>query len=614
MTLTDPPDAEDAGDPAKVPASHRGWPATTPLMIGATVALLAAVVVLGLAAALPVVVSGPDAAAQPAAWTGYLALPVGAMAAVLLALHTSNSASVARLLAGVSMVLLLLASGYAAWQALPDPGSNLGLGRRIPWVWVGCALGVLATVACTTSAAIRRRSGTDRGTRSPSRLEVCVVTLLVVVAAFGGVRLADEWTQAQNQVIERARGPLDTQSPSDLDGTKRWQIEAGRPAAATRGGIVSAAEQEVTAIDPTTGERRWRFVQRGSSFEGQPVVSPDGRYVAVLASEDNGLTGRITDERYGDAVFVLDARTGGPLAKIDADDREPVYVNGDVVLLGDAASEASIVRAYKYDDNEEWSYDRQSECVLATVVGVGDAVLVGHNCQTGVKVSVRDPVTGTALWDWEHDGHLGPDGVILTGDDTVVLDLTQDFGEYGTEDPDPDTHMVTALDAETGETRWSRDRVQVGAATSDAYSIYTYAGLYTAGTLVLAGSRLDREGSPVELIGLDPSDGSELWRAKVPLDTLRRPSGLYRGLDVVLRAVDERVLVAGPRIDSTADRSHAIQVRSVSARSGASLNSFSVTSPVEVGEVAVYVVDDTVSLRTTDIIALESETKLIGLG
>lgn len=614
--------ADSSPEAPEAPVSRRVSLATG-LMVGAAVALVGTVGLLGYGGALPAVVGAGDTALEPVAWVKLLALPVGAFAVVWLVLLHRRVAWWARVLATVGTVAFLVVCGWLAWRGMPEPGPEFGLGGRVPWILAGCAVGVVAAAVYAAGAAVARRTASARPGSALTTVVAGLVVLVLAAAGFTGVRAAGDWTAAQNLGVARADGPLDGQRASTLDGKTRWQGQGSRAAVATRGGIVVASGPGIYAVDPTTGRQRWHYYSWGTSFFTQgglynhevPVVSDDGRYIAVTGIRDPGLDPLADDEPSTSQVYVFDAVRGRLLGRFDVREENIWYVDGNVVVLDDARDHPRAATAYRHDGSRAWALEPKRDCTLGAVVGLGDNVLVGHNCEGTAKVSVRDATTGRERWDWGHEGYISSNGVVVpksgAAAGTVLLDIPRDdfLGK------DPGRHTLTALDADTGETRWSRASVRVGRQTPGRG--YSHSGLYTAGTLVLVGPAKGDEDKRLSLVGVDPANGNVIWRRHsrtVAYDPVwqqdyARPSAEDQGLDALVGATAGRIVLVGEthRLDSEDDQ---VRVESVDASTGRTTRSTLLPRQRSQQWVrAVHVVGDTVALS----LSLE-RYYLVGLG
>lgn len=568
--------ADVSPETPQAPVSRRGTLATG-LMIGAAVVLVGTVVLLGRGGALPAVIGVDDSASEPVFWTKSLALPVAAIAVVMLALLSRQVAWWARLFAAVCAAAFLAVCGWLAWQGLPEPGPAFGLGRRIPWAVVGCAVGVMAAVAYAAGAALRWRTAGARAGRVLTPVVAALVVLVLAAGTLAGVRAADDWTAAQNLEVEHADGPLAGQRPSTLDGTKRWRALSSDDVTATRGGIVVSAGPGIYAIDPTTGRQRWHYFRWGSSFEGTPVASADGRYVTGTAGLDSGLARFLSGGSSEGTTYIFDAVRGRLLSTVDTHGGWPRYVDGHVLVVDDGQEYPDSITAYRHGGSRAWHLAFTGECTLGAVIGLGEDVLVGRNCDGRAKVSVRDSTTGRERWHWEHEGYVSPNGIVVPGSGpgagTVVLDLPSEDSDG--DERGRDQHVVTALEAETGQTRWSRADVRLGSAKPDE-GTYAHVGLYTSGTLVLAGSRkyADDDRGMVELVGLDPASGKRRWHDVAALDYLgyqdyALPTFRDPGLGETAGVVDGHIVLSGKKYRGRGNGDlDAVAIRAVDAKTG----------------------------------------------
>lgn len=214
----------------------------------------------------------------------------------------------------------------------------------------------------------------------------------------------------------------------------------------------------VVALDPETGNQRWRFDPK-SDLDGVILAACRG----VAYYKVPGMSGLcseriITFARFA-RMLALDAHTGNPCTDFG--------VNGEVDLL---EGMGHVEKGYYW-------HNTAATIVRGNIV-VGSHVLDGQelNEPSGV-IRGFDAVTGEFVWAWDvgrpGEHGLPPEGEIYTpgtpnswmpmaGDEQLGLvyvpmgNATPDFiAAHRTPEMNKYSSSVVALDAETGELRWS---------------------------------------------------------------------------------------------------------------------------------------------------------------
>lgn len=270
---------------------------------------------------------------------------------------------------------------------------------------------------------------------------------------------------------------------------------------------------EMTAVDAASGSPRWTWtddgapgtvVQCGGEHDGLLVClvqTADGTEVqlrdpATGAAVRTVAPGGVGTVVVGDTLLVheldgedvhlrfYDLRTGALRTSTDlpgiVDLDEPV---GDGVVTWQRSGSVVLVHGVRYSLAVDLASDQVLAGSLAIRSGVrGDGWVIGTGTDgatravgpTGQEVALP----GTATWT----------PAVWAPDPDVVVPLLSGSDEY---DGAPDS--VHATDPDTGETLWT---------AADAYTPVAVAGR----TVVLAGGS--------ELVGVDLTDGRELWRTE----------------------------------------------------------------------------------------------------
>jgi len=183
-----------------------------------------------------------------------------------------------------------------------------------------------------------------------------------------------------------------------------WRLSGVGPWGMTLGEelLYAILSEEVSALDPATGERQWRH----GVPSGGDVTLAAGREVVHLALDDGPLV-------------ALDAATGE--ARWRASPGVPVKTLVEVdgtVYLGAATPPSVHLLAFDAATGEErWRYESDEHNLSdAVAVAVGDAVYVRFSESHGVVA--LDPGDGTERWRYSSDAELvGP----VTGGDAVYV-------------------------------------------------------------------------------------------------------------------------------------------------------------------------------------------------
>jgi outer membrane protein assembly factor BamB len=294
------------------------------------------------------------------------------------------------------------------------------------------------------------------------------------------------------------------------DGTERWRTSLGGEGVAgpkLSGGMAIVQVRErtqeatVVALDPASGDERWRQASAWSAIDTLGV----GDGVVVVPTGD-GLSSDTPPARIvraGDGSTIADLAVGDELG-LEAGD--PAMVTDDLVVmsLGAAGEGGQQLVAYGRDDGEiAWEQGLSGGARMTTLVhglvirGVEDYPDDGSDITTAYQAI--DVETGEEAWTAELDGAMG--GPPVAAGDLVVLNHSG--GDTG----------LVAVDPSSGEEAWA-------------------AAPMPAATPVALGDMLVAAG--IELGVHDLADGAQLTAIDLP-----------QGPNVVAAADDLAVVGSG---------------------------------------------------------------------
>ena len=207
-----------------------------------------------------------------------------------------------------------------------------------------------------------------------------------------------------------------------LEGGQDWSKKL---AGATRGALVLAGETlfvaagQLYALDPKTGEQRWKF-DGEATIAATPGVDGDVVYVTDSMGK----------------LYAIDAKSGQQTWMYDA--REPFAAVG-ITLTPELAitptEEGAVVAVFRDTGREKWRF-RTGDAITSAVAAVGDEAYVGTEAGAVFAINTR---TGQELWQ---------------RDDLAAV-VTQPIYADGILHVGSDDGTLTALAADSGETRWS---------------------------------------------------------------------------------------------------------------------------------------------------------------
>lgn len=484
------------------------------VLLGAgVVAAFTGAVVLAYASLSPAVLGTRDEAPVPGGWVTPLWVIVAVFGCLLAGAQHRIVPWGARVGVGSALVAVSGLSMLFAQRTIPTPVIGLGVGPKLPLTIAGCVVGVLAGLLYLVGLMLVRDVDGPL-VALPTAVTAVAVVLVLVATTLVGVQVADEWTDQANTAQSVAAEPLGPQRPTTFRGGARWQQDIGQWTASA-GGLVGQLGPGIVAVDPSTGKPRWRYSRWGMSFFGRPVASPDGRLVAVAATNESSVRRFAAGGASNSQIFVFDSRRGELLTRFAAAGDTPLAVRDDMVVTGQPTGRfLAEVTGYRFDGARAWRYRGHQGCALTGLVAAGDGVVVSCGRVSGQVASpgwgwvgalVRlDLETGEPRWRWTDKRHVPADNGLVYHDGTLFVSAPH-TAEHSRQ-------LVAALDAKTGRVRWQHYRYMVG--EHPPGGTYSYTAEYSrAGGFVVAGTApVKGGGEEVRLTSFAASDGTEQWR------------------------------------------------------------------------------------------------------
>lgn len=336
-------------------------------------------------------------------------------------------------------------------------------------------------------------------------------------------------------------GPFPTGNPGLL-----WRVDVGMgggspgPAPIVADGVVYVPAMVpvegrfngapvLLALDLATGEELWRTALDGLYEYGTPAIADGLVYLgttgtgsAATPTPEAGIGPTLAESRDGYLV-ALDAETGVERWRYHSGRSgylSPAVSDG-TVYIGSVDGTLHAVDAKTGEGRWTYAVESSGEVLSASSpTVVDDLVFIGSNL--GV-VHALDAETGTERWQAKVGWASPTTAAVVDGTLYVVAPGGKDDVapnprfETGISPMQADWRLV-ALDAETGEQRWS---VEISPARIGVPPV-------VAGELVLVGG-VGSEGE--EILALDAKDGSEVWRVSAE-DAVGNPPVVAGGVAV----------------------------------------------------------------------------------
>lgn len=323
-------------------------------------------------------------------------------------------------------------------------------------------------------------------TETPAEPELEFVSGDASCRTEGRAPSADTWPMARFDAGATGHAPANT-PPDEFPLERAWLFStAGQEVYAPLADettVFAAAPHPngtVSALDPATGEERWRF-SRGTFLEGSPAVAND----TVFAGLSNRSSGTSTIH----ALRVADGERRWRVPSAQGVETS-IRVSGETLVYGSHWEDIFVAGIQAGSGKKCWHGSVSASPARVTGLAVSEGVVnlsttraATHTPRYDHLMAV-DSETGDLLWAVETD--TAPDSVSVT-DGTVYAALGDD---------------VLAMDAETGERRWELDSGIGGHSTL----------AITADTVYAGGSSARDDG---RLTAIDSEAGSVRWTASV---------------------------------------------------------------------------------------------------
>lgn len=311
--------------------------------------------------------------------------------------------------------------------------------------------------------------------------------------------------------------------------SERWHFAAEGPTYSSpviSGNIayIGSQDNNIYAIDITTGSKKWSFMT-GGAVDSSPAVSAGKLYAA---SKDG-------------TVYCLDAATGNLIWKtpLTGEHSSSILVTDGKVILGTGALETS-VKALNADTGAvEWTL-ATGQMVYSSASVLNGIIYIGSN---DGKIYAINPADGSKKWDFQTNGGIYYSSPAAT--EAAIFVAPGDFDRN-----------IYSLDPADGKVLWSykvpgEGKMSVSSPAADANAVYVSAGY-----------------SGIQLFALSPADGTLLWKANTGKATkhgfLSSPAvgkeyiwtgsgdGLLIAVDKTTGAEKVRVNVGAPILSSPA--------------------------------------------------------------
>lgn len=282
------------------------------------------------------------------------------------------------------------------------------------------------------------------------------------------------------------------------DGRVLWtrDIETASPPLRLGGLLFVTASDELHAIDPATGDERWRI-----PFEHEPG--------AVVLAAGSRLVGVI---RPG-VLVSLDAATGTQVWRHPLDTDVPPRLAADATRVLLAQPDGRVLAVAANDGHLLWSQQVEAPAAVLTLTDTHAITAAGRNQVWSLRLE-----DGRPSWRWR----VGAAAVAATADDGLLFLLSRD-------------NLLRAVNAGNGNQRWKKDapgRPSAPPVVAGRTLIVAGAGAQVAGYAVTTGATAGMWTAPEDLLGS-------------PLLTMPLPT---TGPSLVLVTRDGRVIGIAPEV------------------------------------------------------------------
>jgi outer membrane protein assembly factor BamB len=372
-------------------------------------------------------------------------------------------------------------------------------------------------------------SGLDTKIKNLDRRRFLRTTVGAGVASAGGVLSADRAIAEGGEVVWTFEARDEIGSPTVVDGTvfvgsrdnnvyaldassgdQKWAFETGgwawsAPMVVDGIVFVGSGDNNVYALDASSGDQKWAF-ETGESIYSSPTVV-DG--TVFVGSGDNN-------------VYALDASSGNQQWVFETGsevDSSPTVIDG-TVFVGSGDNNVYALDASSGD--QKWAFETGESVYTSPTVADG-TVFVGS---ADWNVYALDAATGEQQWALETSPFQGESSADLS---PTVADGTVFVGGWELKPGDDvPSGSVYALDASTGEEVWVKTTAGLmfspvvvdGIIFSGSFDFSTGSGnLYALDAGVDNSSR----GSRVKMGTLNHHDGLIVWDVSIEITALTTP-------------------------------------------------------------------------------------------
>lgn len=273
----------------------------------------------------------------------------------------------------------------------------------------------------------------------------------------------------------------------------------------------------IFAIHAATGEQQWGIEPDGYVTSAPAIVDGTlyvgtwaGTFYALDTSDGSEVWSTSFEHRFGEAsptvvddtVYV--ATYGYAPLVVSGEDDEETFEAPAVIALSASSGE------------ERWRYDDfgERDSLHSSPAADADHVYIGGDDDTLYALTRHD---GSVAWRRDVAGHSDPDPAVVDG--TVYY--------ASLHDGDDTPGRLWALEAASGETRWTYDVGDISLRTSPAVTEDTVylAGSTTTGCPAVGGRDSECTSSASgTLYAIDRATGEERWTAPIEPDTRSSPA------------------------------------------------------------------------------------------
>lgn len=484
----------------------------TAAMLTGAAALVCSAVVLGFA-----VFGEPGADDPSATWLAVALVAFYMLTGVAVSITVTNPGRPAVLSsAALTLGSILLCAGTVV--TMPDPGHGHWISHRQSMATFAFGMAAFGGLLLILAEWVVKNGF---GERAPASLivRVCIMSVAFVgIAAAAGTSAAHEMAESANTEASTTSDAVPLADLSDFEHLNSAYPGGGGAVGTPYGLLITSADTlAVTSYDAGSGKKRWEHIRHNRTFAQPPLVSADGREVALVGDR--------RDAPSGASVIVLDTATGDVLADERYTDEEGrVLAVTAKAIMFQPEKALSTVEAFSYGGDHLWTYTTPERCLVRAMEQAGSRLAASMNCAADdvsadkPRVAGVDESTGRSVWEWQGPsvGEIEPGSLVVDGD-RVIADVRQDISDSeGLFAARVFRHDLNALNAADGTLLWRREALDLGS---------TYA-VSCAGTLQIGGGELVMGEchhatlggqATFDVMAFRLSDGTDAWKGAAPL-------------------------------------------------------------------------------------------------